>query len=620
MEFVRVKASDAQVNAALPNLLANIPHEWRGTTFKNSNLLGRATFAANLNNLILEKGGAITSEDLVGIGNAEDYLRVSSNVSSVLEYVLAIQHGYDITQVFTFASTKMAYLVLMLTAGKPVHLYLDAGEQEPFSPAQLARLSELGCHLDIHHGAPVPDPNVVVVSAHPVTAETYSIVDAVVQPNILLINNLEHVNSAAVLTHRKRMATPITTPAGLRILQQLAGIKYPQEDTLRASQEGIDDFYAHLQEMSGTDRNPAQYPVVTTAGLSAIAAMYLAFVDQGGVDVLMASTSYGGSSELTDILSKRTDKFHKNTFDITGNNDISAAIQNGLDALSADPSKLQPTTLLFVEIPTNPDMKIPDLKAVTSELLEYGKKTGKQVVLAVDATFAPGSRVMRKLSALAPELATLVFISLSKSVSRGLTTGGTIVAGPSPRSAAVLEVIRATSEMLDTNARPDQLYFLARNHAEVEERCASAYTVARTVGDALCAAVKTHCGGHEMGLNFVTPAHAADGFTSSTYSFNLPPYPNGSQADNEALAQDFTTLLEAHPEFKPCVSFGQDNGLVYATVPATSTQGAIKLEDKAKQAVGGVQLCRLSFPPTCDTEKLCVIVSEAVATCYAAKK
>jgi len=41
-------------------------------------------------------------------------------------------------------------------------------------------------------------------------------------------------------------------------------------------------------------------------------------------------------------------------------------------------------------------------------------------------------------------------------------------------------------------------------------------------------------------------------------------------------------LLCAHSAFKPCVSFGQDNGLVYATVPATSTQGAIKAEDKAK--------------------------------------
>ena len=620
MESVRVRATSAQVKAALPNLLANLPHEWRGTTFKNSNLLGRSTFAANLNDLILQKGGAITADDLVAIGNAEDYLRVSSNVSSLLEFTLAVEHDYDISQVFTFASTKMPYLALMLTAGKPVHVYLAPGEEEPFTAAQLVRLAELGCYLQTHHGSPVADPTVIVVSSQPVNSDTFSIVDAIVQPNILLINNLDHINSAAILTHRKRMSTPITTPAGLRVLQKLAGIKYPLEDTLRASDECIDDFYAHLQEMSGTDRNPAQYPVAFTAGLSAIASMYLSLIAQGGVDVLMASTSYGGSSELTDILTKRTGKFRKTTFDITGKNDISTAISNGLDALASDVSKLQPITLLFVEIPTNPDMKIPDLKALATMIMEYGRKTGKEVFLAVDATFAPGSQVMRKLSSFEPELATMVFISLSKSVSRGLTTGGTIVAGPTARSAELLEVIRETSIMLDTHARPDQLYFLARNHAGVEERCGNAYTVARTVGDALRAAVKTHCGGYDMELNFVTPEHAASGFTSSTYSFNLPPYPNGTQADNEALAQDFTTLLEANPEFKPCVSFGQDNGLVYATVPATSTQGAIKLEDKAKQAVGGVQLCRLSFPPSCDVEKLCQIVSESVATCYAAKK
>lgn len=625
MEFIRVKATDAQVKAALPNILANIPDEWRGTTFKNSNLLGRGKFAANLNNLILEKGGSITTEDLVDIGNAEDYLRVSSNISSVLEYVLAVQHDYDISQVFTFASTKMPYFAVLLSADKPVHLYLTAEEEAPFTADQLLRLQELNCLLYIHRGEPVADPAAVVLSTQSVTETTFSVVDVVIQPNVLFINNLDAVSSAKILTHRKRMATPITTPAGLRMLSHLAGIRYPQEDSLRASQEAIDDFYAHLQVLSGTDRDPARYPVVFTAGLSAIASTYMSFIAEGGVDVLMASTSYGGSSELTDILSKRTDKFHKTTFDITGSNDISRAIQDGLNALAAgDATQRQPTTLLFVEIPTNPDMKIPDLGALTSMLVQYGAQTGKEVVLMVDATFAPGSQVMRKISALEPSLTTMVFISLSKSVSRGLTTGGTIVAGPSARSAQLLERVRETSEMLDTHARPDQLYFLATNHAGVEERCGNAYQVARTVGDALISAVKEQCNAHDMTLNFVTPEHAAAGFTSSTYSFNLPPYPSGSEEDNAALAQDFTTLLEAHPEFKPCVSFGQDNGLVYATVPATSTQGAIKQEDKAKQAVGGVQLCRLSFPPlpasSGHVENLCRIVRESVATCYAAKK
>ena len=114
----------------------------------------------------------------------------------------------------------------------------------------------------------------------------------------------------------------------------------------------------------------------------------------------------------------------------------------------------------------------------------------------------------------------------------------------------------------------------------------------------------------------MTPDHAAVGITSSTFSFNLPAPSGGSAAVNEGLAQKFVDNLCEGKEFKPCVSFGQDNGLVYCTVPATSTQGAIKAEDKAKQAIGGVQLVRLSFPPTVDTASLNRTVSAAVTKLY----
>ena len=55
---------------------------------------------------------------------------------------------------------------------------------------------------------------------------------------------------------------------------------------------------------------------------------------------------------------------------------------------------------------------------------------------------------------------------------------------------------------------------------------------------------------------------------------------------------------------------------MYCTVPATSTQGAIKEEDKAKQAMGGVQLVRLSFPPTIDVAAISAVVSGAVSAIY----
>jgi hypothetical protein len=49
---------------------------------------------------------------------------------------------------------------------------------------------------------------------------------------------------------------------------------------------------------------------------------------------------------------------------------------------------------------------------------------------------------------------------------------------------------------------------------------------------------------------------------------------------------------------------------------ATAVQGAISLEHKAKQAVGGVQLVRLSFPPVCDVDLVSKIIGDTVASLY----
>jgi cystathionine beta-lyase/cystathionine gamma-synthase len=87
----------------------------------------------------------------------------------------------------------------------------------------------------------------------------------------------------------------------------------------------------------------------------------------------MASTAYGGSSELTDLLSARSAFFNKSTFDITGTRDLAASIKESLDALAAAPAKLMPTTVLFVEIPTNPDMKVPDILVLAKICSNYKK-------------------------------------------------------------------------------------------------------------------------------------------------------------------------------------------------------------------------------------------------------
>ena len=133
-------------------------------------------------------------------------------------------------------------------------------------------------------------------------------------------------------------------------------------------------------------------PVVFTAGLPAIASLWAAFLQRGGADVLMASTAYGGSSQLADVVSTRAAKINKHNFHIQGTGtSMLASIERELDRLAGLGDALLPTTVLFTEIPTNPDMKVPDMAKLAELVQAYRSRTGKQVLLLVDATFAPGS-------------------------------------------------------------------------------------------------------------------------------------------------------------------------------------------------------------------------------------
>jgi len=241
-------------------------------------------------------------------------------------------------------------------------------------------------------------------------------------------------------------------------------------------------------------------------------------------------------------------------------------------------------------------------------------------LLMIDATFAPGSEVMKKIQERLPALPVFVFISMSKSVSRGMTTGGALVANGNATAQMLLSEAGRIGHALDTNYKLDQMQFLVDNHTGVEDRCRQAYAIAAAVGETLQHAVRKHANGFEMPLAFVKPDHAAIGFTTSTFSFNLPRPEGASGEETEAFAQRFVDLLTQDKQFKPCVSFGQDNGLIYCTVPATSTQGAIAEADKALQAVGGVQLVRLSFPPTMDTDNAIQTVQMAVESAYTGRK
>merc|ERR1711943_170974 len=393
---------------AIKQVINAIPEEWHGTTFKNHNLLGREGFSSNLNELLKKKESSnesITTEDLENLGNAEDYLRVATNIATTLEVFLARQKNLSIDQVFTLSSNRMPIISVLLSIEKntPVHLFTGSNEH-PFNDNDINILKTLGCNIKIHSG-------------------NYN-------DNILFINDTDKINPSKILIIRKRTTTPVTSPMAISKLYELAELK--ENDKINGpSNDELNELYFHLQELSGTEKDENSKPVICTAGLPTIASLWITLISKyNGVDVLMASTAYGGSSQLADIMNSRAEKslFRKHTFDIQGvETEIIESIKTKLDDLSNMKEKLNPITVLFVEVPTNPDMKVPNVNKLANLLDEYKEKITsngekRDVLLLVDTTFAPGSKVMDKIKNIAHEIPVMVFISLSKSVSRGIKT------------------------------------------------------------------------------------------------------------------------------------------------------------------------------------------------------
>jgi cysteine synthase A len=509
--------------------------------------------------------------------------------------------------------------IISLGIGTEKTIYLDT---VVFNQEELKMLKNIGCHIIQDMSQANDDGVIVKMEKDDISFEDQKKdCDCIIGDHLLYLVSPK-VDPEDILTVRKRMATPLTTPVAENKLLEIAGMKLNNIQV--STPEAIADYKSQLQTLCGT--KSLVDPITFSAGLPALSSLFATLINRGGCDMFMASTAYGGSSQLVDLYSEHSNgnKIRKHKFDIQGKTGMIDSIRSKLELFSEqqslDGDNSLPTTVLFVEIPTNPDMKVPNIEELAMLLSQYGEKTGKSTMLLVDSTFAPGSEIMDKLKTIVPDLNVMVFISLSKSISRGMTTAGTLVGNHTLESAELMKDIAVVAQTLDTLAKDDQMNFLTNNIDGVKQRCLDAYQMAKDAGDVIVDSVK-EVTGQTMELAFVTPEEAAQGFTTSTFSFNLPAVSHlkDSEKINRSLAQNFVDLLTNDKRFffKPCVSFGQDNGIVYATVPATSTQGAISDEDKNKQEVGGVQLTRLSFPPTLSDEKAVHdLLRQAVVSLY----
>jgi hypothetical protein len=184
------------------------------------------------------------------------------------------------------------------------------------------------------------------------------------------------------------------------------------------------------------------------------------------------------------------------------------------------------------------------------------------------------------------------YVSGSKFPSGGLCTAGYCVANE--KAAELMKDIETHLKLCDNEATTLQVQLLAKQLPSMNQRITEAYINTRQFVNYIKKVLP------EAKINFVSEELAKEGYTPSVFSLDLPTK-GRSDKEKENYKRELNLQLinlmiqEIPNESKFCVSYGQLKGC-YWTIPATSTQGTTKEEDKD-------YIVRASLSPNMDMER-----------------
>jgi len=266
-----------------------------------------------------------------------------------------------------------------------------------------------------------------------------------------------------------------------------------------------------------------------------------------------------------------------------------------IDRVLTDIAREDAVPYIIAEIPTNPRVEVPDLMALKSVLLQpRTTASGNRAidpVFILDQTFCPNVHFLGE-GAILSKVRTIAYVSGSKFPSGGKCTAGYCVGNT--LTADLMEKIALHLHLCDNEATPLQYEILAKQMPSMNRRIADAYAHTRAFVTFIQEVLPT------AKINFVSETLAAQGFTPSVFSLDLPTKgttPEEREAYKRALNLKLITkmITEIPEESKYCVSYGQLKGC-YWTIPATSTQGTTKEGDKD-------YIARVALSPDMDLER-----------------
>ena len=576
----------------IKNVLKNMPNGWLTTTTHRLDIynetLAKTQFIESLETLCAKNN--FTHKALGKLPTAYDYIRLGHPLSCLLEWGIAKTCNLDSKSVISFSSKTIPLLAILrqnalekkntriiYTHEQPNLKHLEVLKQVYGYTFSLKRVNSPEI-IDYFNGTTVfltKNENVATLDLHE-NIDFYVTIHKRLG-SVLLVNGDHNQSYISQIQHVRRRESIAMTPVNCLVaLQNLLHISVKEiPTTVKANKAAV---LSSIKTITGTNTKP----LVGSSGLSIQYAIMMGLVDHAmehhkgkAIKFVVPPNCYGGTNDQARRVAASINCVEVVDLPVDGDNDM---VQS-LDAVLKQIAQQDAIPYIIAEIPTNPRVEVPDLDMLT-KVLSTSRKTssGEKAIAPVfilDQTFCPNVHFIGE-GAVLSSVKAIAYASGSKFPSAGQCTAGYCIANK--KGDVFTSKIALHLELCDNEATDLQYEILAKHLPSMNQRIIEAYKNTREFVSFIEKVLP------QAKINFVSKALATQGFTPSVFSLDLPTKGNTAQERetykrglNHKLIKAMITQIPQQSKY--CVSYGQLKGC-YWTIPATSTQGTTKENDK----------------------------------------
>ena len=537
---------------------------------------------------------------------AYDYIRLGHPLSCVLEWGLAKLNLIPPECVISFSSQTMPILSILRHNALHKKNTLIAYHETLDTSFNTDTIRDIyGYQLDtisVKDPSEIPafDGSVVYISEHSKLCKTNlnHPVDFYINRypqagSLLIINGRDNANYISEIQHVRRRETIAMTPEHCVVLLKSLTQKTPFDFNKTPLEKDKNAVLESIKNITGTSAKP----LVGSSGLSIQYAIMMGLIHEAiekhpgkPIKIIVPPNCYGGTNDQARRVAATLNNVDVVDLPVDGEYDM----VSGVTIILEEMARQDAIPFIIAEIPTNPRVEVPNLEQLKLALSNSRKTTSGAVAIApvfiLDQTFCPNVRFLGEEDIFS-NIRAISYASGSKFPSGGQCTAGYCVGNSHTRD--LLLKIETHLTLCDNEATPFQYNRLAAQLPTMLQRINDAYINTHQFVNFISEVLPS------AKINFVSEALAAQGFTPSVFSLDLPTK-GSTEEDKEhhkrALNLKLINLMisELPNESKFCVSYGQLKGC-YWTIPATSTQGTTKEDDKD-------YIIRASVSPNLDLE------------------